>query len=171
VQVGSLFALCQESGLEPSLRARVLEQVREGAARVFTDPLASPTGFPFKVLGLEGTLSEAEVYERRTRCCDLGYLRELYRRPDATLGYRCPGEPVEDYLRKGGRIEDTRGRKCICNGLLATAGLGLGRAEGPEPAIVTSGDDLGAVSRLRNGRTSLYSAAEAVAYLGGLAGH
>ena len=44
----------------------------EVAARVFTDPLASPTGFPFKVLGLEGTLSEPAVYARRERLCDLG---------------------------------------------------------------------------------------------------
>ncbi|HEY6554071.1 MAG TPA: nitronate monooxygenase, partial [Vicinamibacteria bacterium] len=165
VQVGTLFAFCQESGLEGSLRARALEVVRRGEARVFTDPLASPTGFPFKVLGLEGTLSEAEVYAARPRRCDLGYLRELYRRPDGTVGYRCSGEPVEDYVRKGGRIEDTRGRKCICNGLLATAGLGQWRAEGPEPAIVTSGDELRQVAGLLHGERRSYSAADVVAYL------
>ena len=127
--------------------------------------LASPTGFPFKVLGLEGTLSEAEVYAARPRRCDLGYLRELYRRPDGTVGYRCSGEPVEDYVRKGGRIEDTRGRKCICNGLLATAGLGQWRADGPEPAIVTSGDELREVAGLLDGERRSYSAADVVAYL------
>jgi len=167
VQVGSLFAFCQESGLDPALRARVLEQIRAGAVRVFTDPFASPTGFPFKVLRLAGTLSEADVYENRERRCDLGYLRELYRREDGTLGYRCPGEPVEDYLRKGGRSEDTVGRKCICNGLLATVGLGFLRTDGPEPPIVTSGDDLSPVALLMDGRPSPYSAAEAVAYLVG----
>ena len=165
VQVGTLFAFCQESGLERSLRARALDRVRRGEARVFTDPLASPTGFPFKVLGLEGTLSEAEVYAARPRRCDLGYLRELYRRSNGTVGYRCSGEPVEDYLRKGGRIEDTLGRKCICNGLLATAGLGQWRGDGPEPAIVTSGDELRQVAVLLDGRTRSYSAADVVAYL------
>lgn len=30
---------------------------------VFTDPIASPTGFPFKVMGLEDSLSEQAVYE------------------------------------------------------------------------------------------------------------
>ncbi|MGE0453071.1 MAG: nitronate monooxygenase [Vicinamibacteria bacterium] len=167
VQVGSLFAFCRESGLDPSLRTGALDEIRHGSVRVFTDPLASPTGFPFKVLRLQGTLSEAEVYESRPRRCDIGYLRELYRRADGTLGYRCPGEPFEDYLRKGGRSEDTQGRKCICNGLLATAGLGQRHASGPEPPIVTSGDDLGPVALLMEGRTSPYSAAEAIAYLVG----
>lgn len=164
VQVGTLFAFCEESGIEPSLRARVLDQARRGEARVFTDPLASPTGFPFKVLQVEGTLSETRVYDARPRRCDLGYLRELYRRSDGSLGYRCPGEPVEDYLRKGGAIEDTRGRKCICNSLVATVGLGQWREGGPEPAILTSGDDLRGVARLLGGGTR-YSASDVVAYL------
>ena len=142
VQVGTLFAFCRESGIDPALKERVLDEARSGGARVFTDPLASPTGFPFKVLRLEGTLSEPAVYEARQRLCDLGYLRELYRRSDGTVGYRCPGEPLEDYVRKGGPIEETHGRKCICNGLLATVGLGQRRKTGPEPPIVTSGDDL-----------------------------
>jgi len=142
VQVGSAFALCEESGLDAILRARLREEVRSGHARVFTDPQASPTSFPFKVAALPGTLSDASVYEARERRCDLGYLRELYRRPDGTLGYRCPAEPVEDYLRKGGQLEDTVGRKCICNGLIANTGLGQRRDGHDEPAIVTAGSDL-----------------------------
>ena len=167
VQVGTLFALCEESGLDPSLRARVFDAVRRGEVLVFTDPLASPTGFPFKVLRLEGTLSEAEVYASRARRCDLGYLREIYRRPDGRLGYRCPGEPISGYVRKGGRIEATRGRKCICSGLLATPGLGLRRADGPEPAIVTSGNDLRGVARLLAAGKADYTAADVIAYLTG----
>jgi nitronate monooxygenase len=165
VQVGTIFAFCKESGVDPALKERVLERARSGGGRVFTDPFASPTGFPFKVLRLEGTLSEPAVYETRERLCDLGYLRELYRRPDGTVGYRCPGEPIEDYLRKGGRIEDTQGRKCICNGLLATVGLGQRRKAGPEPPIVTSGDDLSGVARLLEGGKTSYSAADVVAHL------
>jgi NAD(P)H-dependent flavin oxidoreductase YrpB (nitropropane dioxygenase family) len=166
VQVGTLFALCAESGLDPSLRARILEDVRRGAARVFTDPLASPTGFPFKVLQLAGTLSDPAVYEARERRCDLGYLRELYRRHDGAIGYRCPGEPVADYVRKGGAAEDTRGRKCICNGLVATVGLAQWRADGPEPPILTSGDDLRGVAHLLGGGAG-YSASDVLEYLTG----
>ena len=112
---------------------------------------------------IEGTLSEADVYAARERRCDLGYLREIYRRADGTPGYRCAAEPVDDYLRKGGRIEDTVGRKCICNGLLATVGLGQRRAEGAEPPIVTSGARLLDVARLLRDRAA-YSAADVVAY-------
>ena len=164
VQVGTLFALCEESGLDPSLRARILARVRAGDARVFTDPLASPTGFPFKVLQLANTLSDPAVYEARERRCDLGYLRELYRRDDGRIGYRCPGEPVADYVRKGGRAEDTRGRKCICNGLVAAVGLAQQRRDGLEAPIVTSGDDLRGVAHLL-GSGDGYRAAAVLDYL------
>ncbi len=165
IQVGTAFAFCEESGLDPTLKARVIARARNGGTGVFTDPLASPTGFPFKVAQLEGTLSDAGVYEARERRCNLGYLRELYRRDDGTLGYRCPGEPVDDYVRKGGRIEDTDGRKCVCNGLLATVGLGQRRDGWAEPAIVTAGDDLEQLARLLPDDGSSYAAADVVAYL------
>jgi len=64
---------------------------RAGTAHVFTDPIASPTGFPFKVVRMPGTLSEADPYAARTRICDLGYLRHLYRKPDGTAGLPLPG--------------------------------------------------------------------------------
>lgn len=164
IQVGTLFAFCEESGIDPALRRQVLADVRRGAAHTFTDPLASPTGFPFKVLQVDGTLSDPAVFEARRRRCDLGYLRELYRRDDGTLGYRCPGEPIEDWTRKGGAAEDARGRKCVCNGLLTTAGLGQWRGGELEPAILTSGDDLAGVARLLEGRAT-YSAADVLAVL------
>jgi NAD(P)H-dependent flavin oxidoreductase YrpB (nitropropane dioxygenase family) len=164
IQVGTLFAFCDESGMAPALRAEVLAQVRSGAARVITDPLASPTGFPFKVVQVNATLSDPGVYAARERRCDLGYLREMYRRDDGSIGYRCPGEPVDDYLRKGGQIEDTVGRKCVCNGLLATVGLGQQRGDGVEPAIVTAGAALADVALLLRDRAR-YSAADVVEYL------
>jgi NAD(P)H-dependent flavin oxidoreductase YrpB (nitropropane dioxygenase family) len=164
IQVGTLFAFCEESGMDPALRSAVLSRIRSGDVRVVTDPLASPTGFPFKVVQVDGTLSETTIYEARTRRCDLGYLREAYRRPDGTLGYRCPGEPVPDYLRKGGRIEETRGRKCVCNGLLATVGLGQVRERGVEPAIVTAGAGLMEIAGLLRGRET-YSAADVIDYV------
>jgi len=107
VQVGTLFAWCCESGIADEWKTTVLESVREGRADVFTDPLASPTGFPFKVVDVEGTVADADVYSTRKRICDLGYLRTAYRREDGRIGYRCPAEPVETYVAKGGRREDT----------------------------------------------------------------
>lgn len=122
IQIGTPFAFCQESGIAPEIRESVLRKVLAGTADVFTDPLASPTGFPFKVIQLEGTNSEAGVYEERPRICDLGFLRLPYRKEDGQMGYRCPAEPVDDYVRKGGRVEDTVGRKCLCNGLVSNIG-------------------------------------------------
>jgi len=165
IQVGTVFAFCEESGIDPMLRAQVLKDVRDGGMQVRTDPLASPTGFPFKVAELEGTLSEAEVFEARVPRCDLGYLREVFRTEDGGLGYRCPAEPVDDFLRKGGKAEDIVGRKCICNGLMATAGLAQWRAGAPEPAIVTSGDDLKDLARLLPSGSDSYTAADVVDYL------
>ncbi len=146
IQVGTAFAFCEESGLDPDLRRRFLQNVVSGDGDVFTDPVASPTGFPFKVATLGGTLSEAEAYEERPRLCDLGYLRRAYVRADGTLDYRCPSEPVDDYVRKGGRVEDTVGRKCLCNALVTNIGLGQRRADGYEELpMLTAGDDIACV--------------------------
>ncbi len=146
VQVGTAFAFCEESGLDPELRRRFLAHLADGDGDVFTDPVASPTGFPFKVATLEGTLSETDPYVERPRLCDLGYLRRAYVRADGTLDYRCPSEPVDDYVRKGGRVEDTVGRKCLCNALVTNIGLGQRRADGYEELpMLTAGDDIACV--------------------------
>lgn len=143
VQVGTLFAFCEESGLDPALRQRFLDQVLRGKSDIFTDPLASPTNFPFKVATMDGTLSEQDAYAARSRLCDLGYLRRAYRKPDGTIGYRCPAEPVEDYVRKGGKAVDTIGRKCLCNALMANIGHGQRRADGYEELpLLTAGNDI-----------------------------
>ncbi len=122
VQVGTLFAFCEESGLASDIKGMVCQKAVQGEGEVYTDPFCSPTRFPFKVLQLEGSNSDKEIYEARPRVCDLGYLQELYRREDGTLGYRCASEPVEDYLKKGGCREDAKGRKCLCNSLMANVG-------------------------------------------------
>lgn len=143
IQAGTAFAFCEESGLAPELKRRVLSGVLEGSAQVFTDPVASPTGYPFKVVQLPGTLSQAERLSERPRVCDLGYLRRAYRKPDGTLGYRCPSEPVADYLTKGGAIEDTAGRKCLCNALMSNIGMPQRSVGGYEELpMLTAGDDL-----------------------------
>ena len=91
---------------------------------------ASPTGFPFKVVQLEGTMSSDPVYQSRERVCDLGYLRTAYRMENGRIGYRCPAEPVDTYVAKGGVLEETIGRKCLCNALMADVGVGQVRDGG-----------------------------------------
>jgi len=169
VQVGTAFALCEESGMRTDLRSDMIRQARAGQIAIRTDPLASPSGFPFKVVDVPGTLSDDQVYEERDRVCDLGFLRTTYQRPDGRIGYRCPSEPVDIYVSKGGKVEDTVGRKCLCNGLMATAGLAQEHASGPEPAILTAGDDLEAVVAALGGDTGEWSAADVVEFLLGAA--
>mgnify|MGYP000862614569 CR=1 FL=1 len=143
VQVGTAFALCEESGLEPHLRRDLVERALRGEAAVFTDLRASPTGFPFKVAALDGTLSEPAFYEQRRRICDLGFLREPWLKPDGTIGYRCPAEPEKSFIAKGGCPDDTAGRKCLCNALVANIGMGQRLSDGTfELPLVTLGDDL-----------------------------
>ncbi|MGD0482940.1 MAG: nitronate monooxygenase [Terracidiphilus sp.] len=166
VQVGTAFAFSRESGMRPDLKTRLIQQAIAGTGEVFTDPLASPTGFPFKVAHLAGTTSEPDVYEARIRTCDLGYLREPYATGEGEIGYRCSAEPVDNYVAKGGKVEETVGRKCLCNTLMANIGHAQTRRDGSdEPALITVGDDLNTVAQfIAPGRES-YSAADVVASL------
>jgi nitronate monooxygenase len=166
VQVGTAFAFCQESALSDEIKRRAIAQSRAGTSQVFTDPLASPTGFPFKVLPMEGTLSDADVYAGRQRLCDIGYLRRAYQRADGTLGYRCPAEPVEDYVAKGGARDDTVGRKCLCNALFAAIGLGQVSASGEvELPLVTAGDEANDLSKFIPVGQDSYSAQDVLEFL------
>jgi nitronate monooxygenase len=166
VQVGTAFAFCEESGLAQEYKQKVLKKVAEGTATVRTDPLASPTGFPFKAVELEDTNSEEDVYLKRKRICDLGFLREVYIKKDGAPGYRCPSEPVETYVKKGGRREDAAGRKCLCNSLMANAGYPQVQKDGSrEKALLTAGDDIVNLGHfLKGGRTS-YSAKDVIEYI------
>ena len=166
IQVGTAFAYCEESGIRADLKHQTIELSRAGKAGVFTDPLASPTGFPFKVVQLAGTQSDLHGNASRTRRCDLGYLRHAYRKPDGTVGYRCPAEPVEDFIRKGGAAAETEGRQCVCNGLVATIGLAQFRPESEiDLPLLTAGNDVAHIAEfLRPGRDS-YSAAEVISRL------
>lgn len=163
IQVGTAFAFCEESGIRADLKQQVFQSNREGKLRVFTDPLASPTGFPFKVVQLPGTLSDAKSLPPRARLCDLGFLRHAYRKPDGTTGYRCPAEPVEDYVRKGGTREETHGRECVCNGLVATIGLAQVDAENHSTLpLLTAGNEIANIARFLKPGCDTFSAAEVV---------
>ncbi len=161
IQVGTLFAFCEESGLSPEIKRRVLVAVAEGTASVLTDPRASPTGYPFKVI--EGAGAPGPSTDR-VRVCDLGYLRVAAKTVDGKTVYRCPAEPVEAYVGKGGDVADTVGRRCLCNGLMADVGLAQWRDGVQEPELITSGDDLTSIAVLA-GSAGGYGAAQVLEYL------
>ena len=165
IQVGTPFAFCEESGIAGWLKEKALGLLRKNQIDVYTDPLASPTGFPFKVVQVPDTMADEELYQERGRICDLGYLRSVYRQENGRYGYRCPSEPVEEFVRKGGDVTETAGRKCLCNGLFSTIDLGQERSYGTELPIMTSGDDMRGVARLLPTNGWGYSAVDVVRYL------
>ncbi len=139
IQVGSAFALCNESGLREEIKREIRNRIAEAELVVKTSATASPSGFPFQVVQLDGSLSEQPVYEARKRVCNMGHLVEAYRKDEregGSIGFRCPAEPVDAFVRKGGSEADAEGRLCLCNGLGAAAGL-----MGTGPFVATLGKD------------------------------
>ena len=166
VQVGTLFAYSNESGFREDLKRDIRRAAQKGELDVRTDPVASPTGFPFKVVKKENTVSELPVYQARQRICDLGYLRTAYKRDDGRVGYRCPAEPVSTFVKKGGDAEETEGRKCLCNALYAAIGQGQVRKDGrKELPLITSGDQIPSIRHLSGPDGEGYSAADVIDYL------
>ncbi|OFZ28598.1 MAG: 2-nitropropane dioxygenase [Bdellovibrionales bacterium RIFCSPHIGHO2_01_FULL_40_29] len=172
IQVGTLFAFCEESGFDSALKNEVIQKILSGEnpkdGWVFTDPVSSPTGFPFKAVRLSNTISEEAIYKARMRICDLGYLRHAYKKPDGQVAQRCPAEPVEDYLKKGGLLEDTMGRKCLCNALMADIGMAQKQSDQSfEKPLITAGDDLNNLMKIlkmsSSGKT--YRAADVIRFL------
>ena len=159
VQVGTVFALAEESGLKPEYRSAILAALKEGVqdADLVRTTIFSPTGFAFKVVQLQDTLSEDDVYADRRRICDIGMLQQRgFTKPNAqgerTLFQRCPAGPIDTYIKQRGLERNTDERRCLCNGLLACVGLGqVKEIQGElveEPAIVTLGNNLEGVRRL-----------------------
>jgi len=152
VQIGSRFALCNESGMRKDLREDVIELNAEKTTAVVTSNRLSPTGYPFKHLPMAGTLSEQEVYDNRKRICNKGYLLQSHfaTQEDGTTKetYICPAMPEKQYQKLGGTLDDMSERVCLCNALFATAGFG----EANEPALVTLGKVGVTVTRKQSAR-------------------
>ena len=166
VQVGTLFALSKDSGLRADLREQLLSEIRSDTLKIYTDPAASPTSFPIKVAQLEGTISDGEVSENRNPLCDMGYLRVPFLNPNGRIDYRCAAEPTDMFIKKGGDVEELRGRECLCNGLTANVGLGQHRRNGyDEPPIVTLGSDMESVRALLRIYPEGFMAQEATQWL------
>lgn len=163
VQIGTPFAFCDESGIQTALKRDVIQKVLNDEIDVKTDAKASPTGFPFKVVNLDGTLSQEDQYQERPRICDLGYLRTPFMSKEGKVGYRCPSEPKEDYQRKEGDLQQTEGRKCLCNGLFSNIGLGQLQKTGYlEKPLLTSGKELSVIKQfVKDGQLS-YSAEDVI---------
>ncbi|MBI2911046.1 MAG: nitronate monooxygenase [Chloroflexi bacterium] len=165
IQAGTIFALAEESGMRPDLKRTLRQLVDEGGLDIATSSVASPTGFPFKVARMGGTLFEQEIYENRKRRCNIAHLVRPYKTATGKIGFRCPAEPVKAYAQKGGNPEDTRGSLCICNGLSSTAGYAQRDKLGLEPPVITLGDDVSSILGIPRRDDGSYTAKDALRYL------
>jgi len=166
IQVGTAFGYCAESAMDETLKSRIINKVLDQEIVVRTDPLVSPTGYPFKVVQLEETLSDPMTCQNRTRQCDIGLLRQLYKQADGKVGFRCSAEPVEQYLAKGGKADDTVGKSCLCNNLCATADYPQHRKDGyVEPPLVTAGVGLVEIGKYIKQGDRSYTAQDVLDYL------
>lgn len=163
VQLGTPFAFCKESGMDESIKCRVIDQVCKNQLEIVTDKKASPTGFPFKVVQLQGSVSDKDVYEGRCRLCDIGLLREAYKKLEGDVGYRCSAEPEDQFIQKGGKSESIEGTVCLCNNLFATAGLPQIRKDAyKEPPVITSGDGLNSIRKFVAPGSNSYSVKDVI---------
>lgn len=165
IQTGSIFALCNESGMDSNIRNQLLENIVKGEQKVITNPRASPTGYPFKIAELKGSISDQAIYEERERICDRRMLCTLYEKETGDIGYRCPSEPEKSFVQKGGSKDDTEGKICLCNHLATSAGMPQIREGVPEASIVTLGKDLSFVTEILKDGKEEYSAKDALEYL------
>ena len=166
VQVGTLFAISNHSGFSDKTRKQLLDKLKSDTLEVKTDVLASPTSFPIKIAKLDGHTSTNEGFAARPKLCDLGYLREPAISETGRTIYRCPSEPDDQYLKKGGAVEDINGRKCLCNGLMSNIGLPQVRKDGyVEAPIVTLGSDIEGAKVLLRNHPEGYGADDAVKWL------
>jgi nitronate monooxygenase len=165
VQIGTAFAMCDESGITRQLKTEIIRKVKNASIKVRTDSQLSPTGFPFKVVELAGTISEPSVIQQRrqhNQRCDLGYLREIYINDDGQAIFRCSAEEEKSYLLKGGCIEEKEGKQCLCNSLCATVGLAQTRHGYQEPPLITAGDSLNEIGHFIAPDKISYSAADVI---------
>lgn len=166
VQVGTLFAISNHSGFSGKTRKQLLDKIKSDTLEIKTDVKASPTSFPIKIAKLEGHTSTSEGFAARPKLCDLGYLREPAISETGRTIYRCPSEPDDQFIKKGGAVEDIDGRKCLCNGLMANIGLPQVRKDGyVEAPIVTLGSDIEGAKVLLKSHPDGYGADEAVNWL------
>ena len=67
VQVGTLFALSNDSGFSNQTRQDLHSKLKDGSLDIKTDIKASPTSFPIKIAKLDGHTSTEEGFTARPK--------------------------------------------------------------------------------------------------------
>lgn len=163
VQIGTIGAYSKESGFLTEIKTELIRKKFLGESRVLTSAICSPSGFPFQVEQDLG-LARPEVYSARKRQCLYGYLAQAFRTQDGTIDFRCPAEPELAYVGKGGKIEDTAGKACLCSALLSAVGCGRSL----EPYIITAGKNYDFMQMMVMDENGTYTAEDVIRYEFGL---
>lgn len=151
VQVGTPFALTDESNINRTTKARMLFEIfRNGSVPVVRDAQASGSGLPFHVAQVRGTQSDTGSQQ----ACTVGYLLRQVEQPDGVPEGRCPAMPVGQFTRLQGRMRPL-GTAEVCRGLFAdvvftdpTTGEQRSLGQREDVPIVTLGDDQSATAHL-----------------------
>ena len=165
VPVGTPFAFCVESGLALNYKQSILTSVALGTARGiyrsggFSNALSRSfrwkVHFPTAKSIPPGPAPATSATCVRPTAC-----------PQELSANGVPAEPVNTYVAKGGKLENTVGRKCLCNALLADIGLPQARnGKRVEAALVTAGNGIAEVARFIQAGNHEYTAADVVGAL------
>jgi len=126
VQIGSAFALSDESGMREDHKRELISRGFGETLIVTPSMKTSPTGFPFNVAQLSDSLSNPDIFNGRERECNYGFLREFYKTPEGKVRSRCPAEDISTFVKNGGKKEDAEIARCLCAGLGATVDMAPG---------------------------------------------
>lgn len=164
IQIGSAFACSDESGILKSIKKATIQAYLDGALKWVTDFKASPTGYPFKRILWKG---HTDADDERP-ICDLGYLRHAFEDVKGQIAYRCPSVVKKLFFAKGGDSKEADGKICLCNGLLATVGIGQVNHDGSKRRpLLTLGEDLSFLDHLLSPTKLTYTVDDLIAYLMG----
>ena len=168
VQVGTVFALAEESGMKSEYRSAILAALKSGRGRRRSGAHDHLLAYR---LFFQGRPTGGHALGRRCLCRPTAHLRHrhlatarLQQAGRIWAAHAFPtlsGRPGGRYVKQRGLERNTDERRCLCNGLLSCVGLGqVKEIQGElveEPAIVTLGNHLDGVRRLsRQGQTHYY---------------
>ncbi|MBN2039063.1 MAG: hypothetical protein JW864_03415 [Spirochaetes bacterium] len=169
IQTGTVFAMSDESGMIKPHKDAVFAALRDGRndSDIIRTTMYSPTGFSFKVVQLDDSVSCSRIYGKRRRSCDMGVLHQLgLSKADENgtrkIFSRCPASPLAVFEKHRGLARNAEEKRCLCNGLVSGAGFpqvvrDIDGEPMKEPSIVTLGENLDGVRRLSGNGLKTYN--------------
>lgn len=146
IQAGSIFALSEESGFTLEIKEAIIRAIREDRAKIESSFVASPTGYPFKVLQMEGTMSDPVSFLKRKRSCGVGLLREV---KEVKIDLENKAQQARWSCSADPRLENAGSQAvCLCEALLAVIGLAQVNGGEEELPIITLGEELKDIKKL-----------------------